>query len=213
MFTKNFHKRLIFAVLTVITFSFLYFTDNNNKEKGVSGYEETGVGVREKGADAPFSRTPTPVKNNQPKTNKDKTEYKVTYVIDGDTIRIIKNGKSLKVRLLGINAPETGTPGSYRKRECFGMEALAYARKIISDNNVSLETDDTQSKYDKYGRLLAYIYLPDGSDVGEKMIKDGYAYEYTYRYPYKKQKLYKQAEEYAKQHNLGLWAPGACAEF
>ena len=193
---SNFNKGLVSMIFTLLVLSLFHFSDGTGR--GVVPDKDILLGDD-------FA--------NQQSTSQ-KTKYKLISVIDGDTIRVISNGKKIKVRLLGINAPETGSPGSYRKRECFGVEASSYLKKIISDNDVViLQTDSTQSKYDKYGRLLAYVYLPNEIEVGEKMIKDGYAYEYTYRHAYKKQKTYKQAEVYARQHNLGLWAPEACKNF
>jgi endonuclease YncB( thermonuclease family) len=93
----------------------------------------------------------------------------VRWVDDGDTI-VLDNG--LKVRYLGINAPELAhgsQPG-----EPFGKEALKYNIKLVKGKKVRLETDI--EKYDRYGRLLAYVFLKDGTFVNLEMVKAGYAY-------------------------------------
>ncbi len=93
----------------------------------------------------------------------------VRWVDDGDTI-VLDNG--LKVRYLGINAPEIAHHN--RPGEPFGQEALKYNIKLVKGKRVRLETDI--EKYDRYGRLLAYVFLKDGTFVNLEMVKAGYAY-------------------------------------
>ncbi|MEK7558561.1 MAG: thermonuclease family protein [Patescibacteria group bacterium] len=133
----------------------------------------------------------------------------VRRVIDGDTIEVESSlGTKQKVRLLGINTPETVDPR--RPVQCFGKEASAYTKEVLLGKSVRLETDASQDKIDKYGRLLAYIFLDNGTLFNKKIIEDGYAYEYTYRLPYKYQKEFKEAEALARSEGMGLWAPGVC---
>ena len=136
--------------------------------------------------------------------------YKVVKVIDGDTVKLNMNGTVKKVRIIGINTPEINHPS--KPVECMGTEAAAKARELLAGQTVRFETDPTQDTYDKYGRLLGYVFLPDGRNYGEIMIREGYAYEYTYSSPYKYQTLYKKAQRYAKDNKLGLWAGGACSD-
>lgn len=133
--------------------------------------------------------------------------YKVTNVIDGDTIDIDMDGKTQRIRLIGANTPETVHPE--KTVECFGEEASKFTKSKLTDKEVSIETDDSQDKYDKYNRLLAYVFL-DGENFNQSLIKNGYAYEYTYNVPYKYQKEFKAAQKYAEENNIGLWAPNAC---
>lgn len=134
--------------------------------------------------------------------------YPVARVVDGDTIVVDMRGVREKVRLIGINTPETVDPR--RPVECFGKQASDAARHLLAGQKVRLETDPSQSKRDKYGRLLAYIFLPDGINMNQRMIAEGYAYEYTYDVPYKYQKEFKQAQRDAEMQHKGLWADGAC---
>lgn len=134
--------------------------------------------------------------------------YVVTKVVDGDTINIEKDGVTTKVRLIGINTPETVDPR--KEIECFGKEASDYAKSELSGEQVSIETDPTQSTYDKYGRMLAYVYKTDGQMINRKLVANGYAYEYTYDTPYKYQKEFKSLQEFAKNEKRGLWAAGVC---
>lgn len=132
----------------------------------------------------------------------------VVRVVDGDTFAALVDGKEEKVRMLGINAPESVDPR--RKVECFGKEASAELHLLLDGKSVELVSDTTQDDRDKYNRLLRYVALADGSDVGAMMIKEGFAYEYTYRLPYERQKEYKQFQSDGETSGKGLWAKSAC---
>ena len=134
--------------------------------------------------------------------------YVITRVVDGDTVDIKKDEVTTRVRLIGVNTPETVDPR--KEVECFGLEASAYTKKEIDNAAVSIETDDSQSTYDRYGRMLAYIYDENGEMLNRKLIANGYAYEYTYDAPYKYQKEFKSLQEFAKNEKRGLWASGVC---
>lgn len=134
--------------------------------------------------------------------------YEVTKVSDGDTIHIMMDGRDEKVRLIGINTPETVDPR--RPVECFGKEASARMKELVGGKIVRLEYDDTQSVRDAYNRILAYVYLEDGQMINRKMIAEGYAYEYTYLTPYKYQKEFRELQLLAKTGERGLWAPATC---
>ncbi len=135
-------------------------------------------------------------------------KFSVVRIIDGDTIVVNINGKDETIRLIGINAPETVDP---RKAvECFGKEASNKAKELLDKKVVYLEKDSTQGDTDKYGRLLRYVFLEDGTNFNKIMIADGYVYEYTYNLPYKYQSEFKQAETEARKAKKGLWADDAC---
>ncbi len=142
--------------------------------------------------------------------------YAVSRVVDGDTIAVIVSGEEEKVRLIGINTPETVDPR--RPVQCFGKEASNYMKSLLLDahlggssgSEVRLVSDPTQDSTDKYGRLLRYVYLSDGTNINLKMIQDGYAYEYTYDLPYKYQKEFKKAQADAEINQKGLWATDTC---
>lgn len=134
--------------------------------------------------------------------------YKVVKVVDGDTIDVDIDGKTERLRLIGINTPETVDPR--KPVECFGKEASAKAKELLSGKNVKLEYDSTQDTRDKYGRLLAYVFREDGLFYNDWTIRNGYAYEYTYNVPYKYQSLFKEAQKFASDNQLGLWSPNSC---
>ncbi|MDO8482012.1 MAG: thermonuclease family protein [bacterium] len=130
--------------------------------------------------------------------------YPVVKVVDGDTIAISMNGKNETIRLIGLDTPETVDPR--KPVQCFGEEASKKAKAILTGKNVRIEMDPSQGKRDKYGRLLAYVYMEDGTLFNKFMIAEGYGHEYTYNIPYKYQKEFKAAEKTARGEQKGLWA-------
>lgn len=135
--------------------------------------------------------------------------YRVLKVVDGDTLAIDMDGKSTTLRLIGLDTPETSDPR--KPVQCFGIEASNKAKELLANASISIERDPTQDTYDKYGRLLVYVYLSDGTLFNEYMIREGYGHEYTYRDSYRYQAQFKAAEQSARSEKKGLWAPNACA--
>lgn len=136
------------------------------------------------------------------------TYYQVTKVADGDTITVKMGNKKVSVRLIGVDTPETVDP---RKTvQCFGKEASAITKKNLLNKKVALESDPTQGDTDKYGRLLRYVLLQDGTNFDKWLISEGYGFEYTYNLPYRYQQEYKDAENAARLSSKGLWASEAC---
>ena len=134
-------------------------------------------------------------------------ENQVIRVIDGDTIEVYQNKKVEKIRMIGLNTPESVDP---RKQvECFGIEASDRLKELIEGKIVNLETDETQDKQDRYGRKLRYVFLGD-ENINQKMIADGYGFEYTYKVPYKYQNEFKEAQKSARKKSLGLWDTNNC---
>ena len=137
-----------------------------------------------------------------------KDEGIVERIVDGDTITVLlENNKTEKIRIIGMNAPESVDPR--RGVECFGKEASRYLNDLLRGKKVRLEKDGSQQNYDKYGRALRHVFLNE-INIAESMIREGYAYEYTYNNPYAYQKSFKIAQQEAQKNEAGLWAPGAC---
>src|SRR5262249_7863601 len=109
----------------------------------------------------------------------------VAQLIDGDTVDVELDGQTVRVRLIGIDTPETVDPR--KPVECFGREASAKAHELLDGQTVFLEDDPSQDNVDRYGRTLRYMWLSDGGLFNLEMIAQGYAFEYTYRLPYKYQ--------------------------
>ena len=135
----------------------------------------------------------------------------VERVVDGDTIVVKVNDVVEKIRLIGVDTPEVVDP---RKLvQCFGKEASAKTKEILENQTVRLEDDISQGNRDKYGRLLRYVFLEDGTNFNLLLIKEGFAHEYTYRLPYKYQTEFKQAQKDARLQEKGLWAKNACEKY
>jgi micrococcal nuclease len=128
--------------------------------------------------------------------------------IDGDTIVVLSDGATTTVRLIGVDTPETVDPR--KPVECFGHEASAETKKLVEGQSVRLELDPSQGQFDKYGRTLAYVYLPDGTNLDEFLIAQGFGHEYTYKTAYEYQKGFKAAQAEAQKEQLGLWSPATC---
>ena len=150
----------------------------------------------------------TDVPQEEPKAVLDKIYYSVVKVVDGDTIDVVIDGTTERLRLIGINTPETVDP---RKTvQCFGKEASGKAKSLLTGAKVSLEQDSSQGERDTYGRLLVYVFLEDGTHFNQYMIAEGYAHEYTYRIPYKYQAEFKAAQASARANEKGLWSSSTC---
>lgn len=127
--------------------------------------------------------------------------YKVTRVVDGDTIIINFNGKEEKVRLIGMDTPESVHPDG-TKNVAQGKIASEYTKTMLEDKEVSLEFDVQER--DQYGRLLAYVYL-DGVMVNRTLLKEGYAQIATFPPNVKYVAEFMELERVARENNMGLW--------
>lgn len=124
--------------------------------------------------------------------------------VDGDTAKfILSDGKDVTCRFLAIDTPETVKPGT--EPQPLGKEASDYTEMRLSEGeNIILEYDPVSDRYDKYGRLLAWIWI-DGSLLQEELVTNGYAkVEYIYG-NYKYLDILENAEDKAKELRLGIW--------
>jgi micrococcal nuclease len=127
------------------------------------------------------------------------TAAEVVRIVDGDTVEVSPGGS---VRLIGIDTPERG--------RCYAQEATNRQAALTAGQTVFLEADPSQDDRDRYNRLLRYIWLPDGRMVNALLVAEGYAYEYTYREPYRYTEQFMQLEHEAYRSGLGLWAAATC---
>ena len=138
------------------------------------------------------------------------TTHKVLSVIDGDTIMIEMDGVTETVRLLGIDTPEVDP--QYNPIECYGREATNATKEKLLNQIVTVETDASQGKRDKFDRILGYVFLPDGTNINLYLIAEGFAKEYTYNKSYTYQTEFRTAEKNAQINEKGLWSKGLCPE-
>lgn len=153
------------------------------------------------------AQTP-PLQRDIQQVPSDLVYYAVDRVVDGDTIIVTIDGTAERIRLIGVDTPETVDPN--KPVECFGPEASNYVKSLLGGKKVGLESDSSQGDKDKYNRLLRYVYLSDGTNVDEDIITKGYGHEYTYNLPYRYQDQFINAEQLAQSKKIGLWASNTC---
>ena len=129
--------------------------------------------------------------------------YTVTRVVDGDTFWIDDGSpKGLKIRLIGVDAPEPRNTGK-KLKGYFGTESSDYLTRLIGGKKVRLEYD--AGRFDQYGRTLAYVYLEDGTFVNADLVKNGYATVMTTPPNVKYADTFVELAARARIHKKGLW--------
>ena len=144
--------------------------------------------------------------HNAPKTLQQSQPglYSIDHYVDGDTIAVNMNGSVETVRFIGVDTPETHRPNT--PVQCYGPEAAANTKRLISQfGKVRLQADPLDTNRDRYGRLLRYVYLPDGTLLDEKIIQEGYGFAYL-DFPFAKKARFAADEKAAQAAKKGLWA-------
>jgi micrococcal nuclease len=129
----------------------------------------------------------------------------VVSVTDGDTIRVRLGEREEKVRLIGIDTPETHGQGGLR--ECFGKEASRRTAELLPEGATVRLVRDAEQR-DRYGRLLAYVYTSDGTFVNLRLAEEGYAATLTIPPNVAHSDAFAAAAARAREANRGLW--GMC---
>ncbi len=159
----------------------------------------------------------------RPEVITERVQAKVVNVVDGDTFDVVltdidhlnripdplkrrwlgiqgTSKSSIRVRMLGIDTPETVHPSKVIER--FGFESSNLTKALLLNKKIELEFDS--EIWDKYDRLLAYVYTENGLSVQSRLLRSGLAYAYL-RFPFIRQEEYKALELEAKAARLGLW--------
>ncbi len=137
-------------------------------------------------------------------------------VVDGDTLVVRYRGRRVRVRLMGVDAPESRssdklrrqarrTGFSVRRIRRWGRRASRFTASLCADRRVALRLDRVGDRWDRYGRLLAYVILPDGRVLNTELLRQGLAVAYR-RYHYDQKKFYLRLERRARAARRGLWA-------
>lgn len=141
-------------------------------------------------------------------------EALVVKVVDGDTIIVKINDEEYRLRLIGVDTPETKHPT--KEVESFGEEAYQYTKDSLLGKTVYLERDVSET--DKYGRLLRYVWIMmpfdnfvtedsvEGMQFNAILVREGYAKAISYPPDIKYQEIFSELEKGAREHKLGLWA-------
>ena len=133
--------------------------------------------------------------------------YQVVRVVDGDTFICNINGEDSRVRLIGIDTPESVHPN--KEVEHFGLEASDFLKQLLKGQSVLLDYDQANSASnhkDRYGRILAYAYrASDSLFINAEIIRQGYGHAYT-RYPFRHLEEFLIYERVGGLQGVGLWA-------
>ncbi|MDR1781287.1 MAG: thermonuclease family protein [Tannerella sp.] len=128
---------------------------------------------------------------NQP-TDNGVYYVKVVSVVDGDTFHgLTSDGKDVKFRIYGIDAPE--------KKQAYGQQSTQHLSNLILNRRVKIKV---QTKSDRYGRPVVWVYTPDGHDVTAEMLRAGMAWHYS---KYDSTAEYAELERDARKSRTGLW--------
>lgn len=149
-------------------------------------------------ADAGTGRGDSPCLQQAPKPPAEAFETRVRRVVDGDTFVAADR---TRVRLLGINAPESADPR--RPVERYGKEASAFARRLLQGKRVRIQPG--RNPRDEYGRTLAWVWLEDGRFVNGELVRLGYAQVYTHADNPDFAAYLLQCQREARAAGRGLW--------
>jgi micrococcal nuclease len=131
------------------------------------------------------------------------TEVTVSRVIDGDTVEVrpaIEGEED--VRLIGVDTPETsGSPGGAQP---YGEEASRFTERMLEGERATLRFDE--EKKDDYGRVLAYLHLPDGAMFNETLLERGYAQVATFPPNVRHVERFEAAQREARNADRGIWS-------
>ena len=130
----------------------------------------------------------------------------VVRAVDGDTLVVTIAGKEERVRMLGINAPESVDPK--RPVQCYGPEA-SKRMHTLADGKDAVLVPEPKDDRDTFGRLLRFVEI-GGTDIGAEMIAEGYAENYCSHYPHPRCSAYDTLQAKAMQAGAGMWT--ACAQ-
>lgn len=134
------------------------------------------------------------------------TPYQISSVVDGDTITVNgDNNNLIKVRLIGVDTPETVHPS--KPVQAYGKEASLFLSNLLKGEKVYLFGDDSGQSTDKYGRSLCYVFrYPDGLFINAEIVRQGYGHTYTL-FPFKYLEQFRELETFAREKEKGLWGP------
>ena len=124
---------------------------------------------------------------------------RVDRVVDGDTLA---SGDE-RIRLIGVDTPETKKPGT--PVQCFGRQDTALTEELVEGRRVGLELDVEER--DRYGRLLAYVHrASDDLDLNAELVRRGYALQLTIPPNVRHADRYRRLARRARERRLGLWS-------
>ena len=129
---------------------------------------------------------------------------RVVRVVDGDTIQVDVDGRREKVRYIGVDTPESVKPGT--PVQCYAKPASHFNERLVEGKRVRLRYGP--ERYDRYGRLLAYVFLtgPGHTFVNALLVRRGYARTLAIAPNTQRADLFNRLEQRAQRRGLGLWS-------
>jgi micrococcal nuclease len=134
--------------------------------------------------------------------NPEAGEALVVRVVDGDTVDVGRGFRKTRVRLIGVDTPEIGRGG--RPDEPFALEASAWARSTLAGRRVRLQQDPPRTR-DRYGRLLAYVVLEDGTCANAELVRLGLG-RVLRRFRFARRAEFDALEAEARAARRGIWS-------
>ncbi len=132
-------------------------------------------------------------------------EARVVAVNDGDTVTLRIEGKRVRTRLIGYDAPEMG-------QEPWGERARGHLRALLKGSGWEVRVETDAEKYDKYDRLLVYLWTRDKALVNERMLQDGYGVLFTFPLNTRYVDRFRKAQREAREKRFGIWGPRGLRE-
>lgn len=190
-------SKYFFAIAFVFTACFLSAHSGGLDSNGGHWDRKAGTYHYHRAPSTPAPSTPTytaPAQTAKPAQQAEVTaeEFsgKVVGITDGDTIKVMRNGKEVVVRLNGIDCPESG--------QAFGARAKQYSSDQCFGSTVRVVIRDT----DQYGRLVGDVFISDGSMLNRNLVSAGFAWHYT---QYSSDQVLARLQAEAKNARAGLW--------
>lgn len=141
------------------------------------------------------------------------THGRIVSVADGDTVDVaLPSGKTRSVRLLALDSPEKYATRYGSPDECGALAASAFMDRF-NGRRVVLISDPSQDSVDRYGRLLRYVQLPGGKDLGGAEVARGLAMPYLFDMPARRYPRYVGSAEAARAAGRGAWGPPCGGDF
>jgi micrococcal nuclease len=196
-------KMIIIPLASVLSISLVACSSGASQQAG------SQTGTQQQTATATASATTASVQSGQQQTTQqiaprqaNLLPAKIISVIDGDTMKVKVNGKEETIRLLLVDTPETKHPN--KPVQPFGPEASVFAKKTLEGKDVQIEID--VSERDKYGRLLAYLWI-DGKMFNEMLLEKGLArVAYIYSPNVKYVDQFREIQKKAQIAGVGIWS-------
>lgn len=191
--TKSIYHLLLFLALFATT-----ACNQGGREEAQEQFRQRQQAVQERDGEQqkndPTATAPVPPETATAEENSSQPATtagdKVVGIKDGDTIELLRNGKTETVRLFGVDTPEKTQP--------YGQRARQFTSDLAFGKNVRLIVNNT----DRYGRTVGTIILPDGRNLNEELVRNGYAWHYK---AYSNDLKLANLETDARRYKRGLW--------